>query len=292
MMRTLHGCEGLREILAEACSLGETIAFVPTMGNLHQGHLGLVQRARERSTFVVVSIFVNPFQFGEGEDFERYPRTPDSDLSMLADAGVDLTFLPTVDELYPNGPERATRVEVPELGSILCGHYRPQFFRGVATIVNILLNLVQPHIAVFGEKDYQQLLVIKRMVRDLCLPVEILGVPTVRELDGLAMSSRNHYLSADERQKAPLLYKTLCAARHYISSGRRDYRAIEEQSLESLRADGFEPDYVCVRHADSLAEPNPEDSDLVVMGATWLGAARLIDNIQVRRREAPPRTVC
>lgn len=282
MMRTVYGCEGLRDILTEARTLGKVIAFVPTMGNLHRGHLSLVRRARENADHVVASIFVNPCQFGEGEDFESYPRTPDRDLAMLAEAGVDLSFLPTVSDLYPNGPERATRIEVPELGTILCGRFRPQFFRGVATVVNMLLNLVQPHIAVFGEKDYQQLLVIKQMVRDLCLPVEILGVPTVRETDGLAMSSRNHYLSAEERQRAPLLYKTLCAARDSIEGGRRDFRTIEDQSLESLKADGFRPDYLCVRQAASLAEPDSGDSELVVMGATWLGSARLIDNVQVR----------
>lgn len=282
MMHTLHGCEGLGGVLAKARTAGRRIGFVPTMGNLHQGHLGLVRRAREKADLVVASIFVNPFQFAEGEDFESYPRTPERDLAMLAEAGADLAFLPTVTDLYPNGPARATRIEVPELGTILCGRFRPQFFRGVATVVNILLNMVQPHIAIFGEKDYQQLLVIKQMVRDLRLPVEILGVPTVREVDGLAMSSRNHYLSAEQRQRAPMLYKTLCAARDSIEGGCRDFRAIEDQSLESLKAGGFRPDYLCVRQADSLAEPNPGDCELVVIGATWLGSARLIDNVQVR----------
>jgi pantoate--beta-alanine ligase len=282
MMRTLHGCEGLRGMLVEARSAGSTIGFVPTMGNLHEGHLGLVRRAREKTDFVVASIFVNPFQFAEGEDYESYPRTPERDLAMLTEAGAHLVFLPTVADLYPNGAGRSTRIEVPELGTILCGRFRPQFFRGVATVVNILLNLVQPHVAVFGEKDYQQLLVIKQMVGDLRLPVEVVGVPTVRELDGLAMSSRNHYLSTEQRQRAPMLYKTLCAARDSIMGGCRDFRAIEGQSLESLKAGGFRPDYVCVRQADSLAEPIPGDSELVVMGATWLGPARLIDNVQIR----------
>lgn len=281
-MDTAHTCHVLRDTLLGARAAGRRIGFVPTMGNLHPGHLALVRACLESTDLSVVSIFVNPSQFAEGEDLDNYPRTLEEDVSKLSELGVDLLFLPEASELYPLGPERSARVEVPELGEPLCGQFRPGFFRGVATVVNILLNVVQPDVALFGCKDYQQLLVIERMVRDLRLPVEIAGVPTVRESDGLAMSSRNVYLSDDERRRAPRLYEVLCELRDQMRSGNRDYREMECRGVRILEADGFRPDYLAVRKAANLAMPARGDSELVVLGAVWLGKARLIDNVVVR----------
>lgn len=281
MMNIVSTVPALRDALNSARAAGRRIAFVPTMGNLHEGHLELVRRARDLGEHVVVSIFVNPFQFGEGEDYESYPRTEDADVDKVRALGADLVFTPDAYTLYPEGPENCTRVEVPELGRILCGHFRPVFFRGVTTVVNILFNMVQPDVAVFGEKDYQQLLVVRRMVRDLHMPVEVVGVPTVREPDGLAMSSRNGYLNGDERRRAPTLYETLRSGRAAIQRGDRDYPALEARSLASLEQAGFRPDYFSVRRAFDLESPTPDDGQLVILAAAWLGRARLIDNISV-----------
>ena len=250
---------------------GRRIALVPTMGNLHEGHLALVRRAAELVDATVVSIFVNPSQFSEGEDFTAYPRTFESDLDKLGRLSTDLLFVPEVRDIYPRGPELSTRVEVPELGGILCGASRPTFFRGVATVVNMLLNLVQPHVVLFGEKDYQQLLVVRRMVGDLRLPVEVESVPTVREADGLAMSSRNQYLDSSERARAPRLYASLLEARRALRSGDRDYHAIGLRGMRGLEGAGFRPDYFAVRRAADLGSPEPGGTDLVVLAAAWLG---------------------
>ncbi len=257
------------------------IAFVPTMGNLHAGHLRLVRHARAIADRVVVSIFVNPMQFGPTEDFTRYPRTLEADRAALMEADADLLFVPDVEVVYPRGPEQTTRVEVPGLGDILCGASRPGHFAGVTTVVAKLFNLVQPDTVVFGEKDYQQLVIIRRMVEDLNMPIGIEGIATVREPDGLAMSSRNRYLQAGERATAPHLYQLLCEVRNQLVAGERNYAAVERAALEALARLGFEPDYVSIRRAADLASPGAADQVLRVLGAARLGATRLIDNIGI-----------
>ena len=262
---------------------GEIVSFVPTMGNLHGGHLALVDLARARADRVVVSIFVNPLQFGPEEDYAAYPRTIDDDRSLLVDAGVDALFLPTVDEIYPRGEDQATFVEVPAISDILCGAFRPGHFRGVATVVAKLFNLVQPHLSVFGAKDYQQLAVIRRMTEDLCFPLDIVACPTGREDDGLAMSSRNRYLTESERRLAPRLHAALAAAVARIEAGDDDWAAIQSEASTALAGAGFRPDYFEVRDAVTLAAPADGATELVVLAAAWLGRARLIDNLQVSR---------
>ena len=279
-MQTLRECCALRELLDGPRTQGSRIVLVPTMGNLHEGHLELVRQARDHGDFVVTTIFVNPFQFGPGEDFSSYPRTLAADSEALARCGVDLLLLPAATDIYPQGPEVITRVEVPELGTILCGSWRPTFFRGVATVVNMLLNMVRPDVALFGEKDYQQLLVIRRMVSDLWLPVEIASVATVREPDGLAMSSRNCYLSSTERAIAPVLFSTLHTARDALLGGESDFHAIEQRGMQVLAKAGFRVDYFEVRRAVDLGAPTGEVQDLVILAAGWLGKARLIDNVR------------
>ena len=280
-MKTVTTITELRNQLADWRVRGERIAFVPTMGNLHVGHLHLLTQARRLAPRTVVSIFVNPLQFGPSEDYQAYPRSLEADCVQLAAEGLDALFAPKVGEMYPDGTESMTRVEVPELSRILDGVTRPGHFTGVATVVSKLLNIVQPDVALFGEKDYQQLLVIRRMVADLCLPVEIIGVPTVREADGLAMSSRNTYLSDTERARAPLLYQTLLEAVQRLQHGVDDFAALEAEAVNRLRESGFPPDYSSVRRAPDLAEPTLQDSALIVLGAAWLGKTRLIDNVKM-----------
>lgn len=272
---------GLREQVGRWRAAGERIGFVPTMGSLHAGHLSLLDAARARAGRVVASIFVNPLQFGPGEDFERYPRTPADDLRLLEGAGCDLLFRPEVAEIYPDNGRSATKVSVPHLSGILCGAHRPGHFDGVATVVARLFGIVQPDVAVFGEKDYQQLAIIRRMVADLALPVEIIGAPTVRASDGLAMSSRNLYLTADERTLAPRLQGTLRSLAARIAGGERDFTALAVQGMQQLREAGFEPDYLEVRDAATLEPPAPSAGHLVLLAAARLGRARLIDNILV-----------
>lgn len=259
----------------------ERIGFVPTMGNLHAGHLRLVDVARQHCDKVVVSIFVNPMQFGAGEDYARYPRTLEADQAQLEERNVDVLFLPEVDSMYPHGYQQTTFVEVPGLSSGLEGSQRPGHFRGVATIVNKLFNIVQPDVAVFGEKDFQQLLVIRRMVHDLDMPIEILGETTVREADGLAMSSRNQYLSAQERQQAACLYETLQYVRERLLANGVDPTDLEQDAIMRLEKQGFSPDYVAIRHSETLQEPKSPSDTLVILAAARLGATRLIDNLRV-----------
>jgi len=280
-MQTTAAIHDVRAAIKTWRQAGARVAFVPTMGNLHEGHLQLVRRARDRAERVVVSIFVNPMQFGPGEDFSRYPRTPQDDQNSLAAEGVDMVFMPSIDTIYARGPEDATRVEVPGVSEGLCGDHRPGHFTGVATVVACLFNLVQPDVAIFGEKDYQQLAVIRRMVEDLCWPIEIEGVATVREADGLAMSSRNRYLTAAERERAPLLYRTLCAVAERLRGGNRHYAELEAEALKSLELAGFVPEYVAIRDADSLGPPERGENARVVLVAARLGATRLIDNLRV-----------
>ena len=262
---------------------GQRVAFVPTMGNLHAGHMSLIEMARRHGERFVASIFVNPMQFGPNEDFAHYPRTPRADENMLAAAGCDLMFMPDVTEIYPAGPAGSTRVEIAPLSRILEGEYRPGHFEGVTTVVAKLFNIVQPEVAVFGEKDFQQLTVIRRMVADLCLPVEIIGAPTVRESDGLAMSSRNQYLTPAERQLAPGIFATLENATRRVASGEGDFAAIERAGIESLTAAGLRPDYFSIRNAEDLSPPHADTRHLVVLTAVRMSRARLIDNLQVSR---------
>lgn len=270
----------LRQHLAPWHSQGESLALVPTMGNLHQGHLRLVQEARAAAKRLVVSIFVNPLQFGAGEDFERYPRTLEQDCALLAEAGVDLVFAPSEADLYPGGREGLIQVQMPGLGDDLCGRSRPGHFNGVATVVAKLFNLVQPHLAFFGRKDFQQFLVIRRLVADLNFPVEVRAVDIVREVDGLAMSSRNQYLSSVERQQAPLLYQTLQGLVLALEQGGQAAELLPK-ALEALKAQGFRPDYLELRRAMDLGQVEAGDSQgLVLLVAAWLGNTRLLDNLE------------
>jgi len=280
-MRTLASVEDVRKAINDWRLAGERIAFVPTMGDLHQGHLQLVRHALTRAPHVVASIFVNPTQFGPGEDFDAYPRTLESDQDKLQQEGAELLFAPSIETLYPGGAEDTTRVDVPQVSRGLCDDFRPGHFAGVATVVARLFNLVQPDIAVFGEKDYQQLAVIRRMVRDLCWPIEIDGVPTVREADGLAMSSRNRYLSADERQLAPVLYQTLCEVAEQVRAQQQPCRALERQAMQKLEQAGFSPEYVSIRHAETLQPVETGEMPVRVLAAARLGKARLIDNVSL-----------
>ena len=281
-MRTLNRIADLRALVQGWRMAGETIAFVPTMGNLHAGHASLLAAAHHHGRRVVASVFVNPLQFGPTEDYAAYPRTPDEDAALLAAQGVDALLLPTVEEMYPRGIVTSTVVDVPGISDILCGAFRPGHFRGVATVVVKLLNLVQPDTAIFGEKDYQQLTIIRRAVEDLCLPVRIIGAPTVRAGDGLALSSRNRYLDDGERAIAPELYRALDHARQRLMAGETDITSIEIEGLESLRAVGFRPDYFEIRTAGTLDRPQGREVGVVVLAAARLRRARLIDNVQCR----------
>lgn len=278
-MRTVHRVSELQSELAEWRARRESIALVPTMGNLHSGHLSLVRKARELGECVVVSVFVNPLQFGPNEDFERYPRTLDADRQLLTEAGADLLFAPAVQDVYPTGYPPVTTVKVGgTVTGILDGHFRPGHFEGVTTVVNILFNLVRPDVAVFGEKDWQQLQVIRRMVADLGMPLRIVGAETLRDPDGLALSSRNQYLDARERQLAPRLQAALRAIAAAIESGRRDFEALCAEQWAQLEAAGFKPQYLEVRAPD-LATPAAEARNLVLLAAAYLGKTRLIDNL-------------
>ncbi len=282
-MRVVHTNDEVRDQVARWRAGGGRIALVPTMGNLHAGHMRLVEHAMARAEHVVVSLFVNPTQFAPGEDFESYPRTFEADAGRLREAGVDLLYAPQAAELYPYGTERALRVEVPALADMLCGEHRPGHFTGVATVVAKLFSLITPDLAVFGEKDYQQLLLARRLAEELLMPVTVEGVPTVREPDGLAMSSRNRYLDADERARAPELYRTLQAvAQRARAAGADSPACLEREALERLRAHGFRPEYVSIRRAEDLGEPRPRDRAWVVLVAARLGRARLIDNLTFR----------
>ncbi|MGP2665449.1 pantoate--beta-alanine ligase [Serratia nevei] len=260
---------------------GKRIALVPTMGNLHDGHMTLVDEARARADVVVVSIFVNPMQFDRPDDLARYPRTLQEDSEKLTRRGVDLVFAPAPAAVYPQGLEQQTYVDVPGISSILEGASRPGHFRGVSTIVSKLFNLVQPDLACFGEKDYQQLALIRKMVADMGYDIDIVGVPTVRAKDGLALSSRNGYLTAEERKIAPQLSKIMNALAQQLANGERHVEELLEQTAEQLRTAGFTPDELFIRDADSLQPLTVDSQQAVVLMAAWLGKARLIDNQQV-----------
>jgi pantoate--beta-alanine ligase len=280
-METITRIHTMRECVAAWRRKNQRVALAPTMGNLHQGHVSLVARAQQLADKVVVSAFVNPLQFGPAEDFDNYPRTIEHDTQALQQLSADAMFHPGAVEMYPMGHGRSTLVDVPELSGILCGAYRPGHFAGVATVVTKLLNIVRPEVAVFGEKDYQQLVIVRRLVMDLCLPVEIESVPTVRDHDGLALSSRNRFLSPAERNAAPKLYLALKAAAQRIQEGDRDYQDIEQSGMRALQAAGFEPQYFAIRQANDLQPLRQTSRELVILAAAVLGKTRLIDNLRV-----------
>jgi pantoate--beta-alanine ligase len=282
-MDTVTTVAAVREQVRRWRSEGRRVAFVPPMGNLHAGHLSLIEAARRHGERFIASIFVNPMQFGPNEDYAQYPRTPTKDADMLTAAGCNLMFMPDVAEIYPNGSERATRVDVPSLSRVLDGEIRPGHFEGVSTIVATLFHIVEPDVAIFGEKDFQQLTIIRRMVADLCMAVEIVGAPTVRDSDGLAMSSRNQYLTPAEREVAPRIYQALQAAANRLQAGDTEFSSIERTGVQALTTAGMKPDYFSVRRAQDLGAPAPDTTHLVVLTAARLGKARLIDNIQVRK---------
>ena len=281
-MKTETTISGLRAALRAARKADKSIALVPTMGNLHDGHIALVKNAKRCADLVVTSIFVNPTQFGANEDFDKYPRTLTADSALLADANCNLLFAPDAQEMYPDGRQQSTTVSISGITDMLCGPSRPGHFSGVATVISKLFNIVQPDMALFGEKDYQQLAVIRRLTRELCFPVEIVGVPTVRAADGLALSSRNNFLTADERKLAPQLFQTLGNLRTAISNGQRDYAMLSAAGLAHLEKCGFIPDYLEIRRQD-LAAAGPDDKALVILVAAKLGATRLIDNLAFER---------
>ena len=282
-MQVVHTAAALRAAL-----VGQTgTAFVPTMGNLHAGHVSLVELAKQHGQPVVASIFVNPLQFGAGEDFERYPRTLESDCDKLAAAGCDLVFAPDVAELYPVA--QTFTVQPPEsLANDLCGAFRPGHFAGVATVVLKLFNLVQPHVAVFGKKDFQQLHVIRALAEQFNLPIDIVAGDTLREPDGLAMSSRNAYLGTSERIQAAQLQRELAATVAAVEAGERDFEALAATAARHLKMAGWRVDYVALRDAATLQAPTPASTRLVVLGAAWLGNTRLIDNLDFSYPAASP----
>lgn len=275
-MQIIHSIQALRAWRAQH----NNVAFVPTMGNLHAGHLALVNQARQRADQVVVSIFVNPLQFGVNEDYSRYPRTLTQDAELLREAEADVVFAPSVDELFPI-PQRY-HVEPPPIANELCGAFRPGHFRGVATIVMKLFNIVQPEIALFGKKDYQQLAIIRGMVADFALPVEIIAGDTIRATDGLALSSRNGFLNEAERKAAPQLYQELLEIRNRVLDGAQDFNQLEQSAQDRLAAQGWRVDYIAIRTPE-LTSPDINSRRLVILAAAYLGRTRLIDNIEIER---------
>lgn len=280
-MITVSRIKDLRAAIQQQKLARKRVAFVPTMGNLHAGHISLVKRAHEMADYVVTSIFVNPLQFGAHEDLDKYPRTLDADKAQLVNAGNHVLYTPTTTQIYPKGLDQHTKVIVPGITESHCGASRPGHFTGVSTVVNILFNLVQPDIALFGEKDFQQVAVIRKMVKDLGLPIQIETVATMREASGLAMSSRNGYLSAAEKQVAAKLYKLLTETGKQIEQGQRDYKALIQNGKETLTAAGFEVDYLSIAQSETLAPAKPDDLDITLLVAAKLGTTRLIDNISV-----------
>ena len=283
-MRLVENISEMKELSLKALSSNRTVGFVPTMGYLHEGHLSLVRIAREKCELLVASIFVNPTQFVEGEDYDSYPRDMELDMQLLDKEGVDLVFLPRIEEMYPE--DYSTFVEVEDLTSVLCGASRPGHFRGVTTVVVKLLNIVRPHFAVFGDKDYQQAIVVRRMVRDLNIDTDIVMGPTVREEDGLAMSSRNLYLNDKERSDATILYRSLLKGKKMVASGTADASEVKLAVRKMIEEkDTARVDYVSVVHPERLKELQRIDDEAVIVVAARFGKARLIDNIRVSRKE-------
>ncbi|MFY8350310.1 pantoate--beta-alanine ligase [Pseudoalteromonas sp. SSM20] len=280
-MQTVSNVSQLRSKIKSWKQEGLTVAFVPTMGNLHAGHFSLVDKAKQIADKVVVSIFVNPMQFGKNEDLDKYPRTLIDDQNGLIEHGADLLFTPTVETIYPKGLEAQSYIDVPGVSEGHCGASRPGHFRGVATIVNKLFNLVQPDIACFGEKDFQQLAVIRTMVEDLSMPIEIIGVATKREESGLAMSSRNGYLSETEKQQASALYQIMLNAENALKAGELSIAEVTEQAHLAIVQNGFKLDYFNICNASTLQPASNDDTNLVILVAAFLANVRLIDNLQV-----------
>lgn len=283
-MEIIHHAQTLREKIAQLRAANKRIALVPTMGNLHAGHLSLVEQAKQAADVVVTSIFVNPTQFGVNEDFDRYPRTLEQDALLLKQAGNHIIFAPDVKTMYPNGMPPLIEVHAPLLDSLLCGASRPGHFTGVATIVSKLFNLVMPDVAIFGEKDFQQLLVIRQLVSELAFPIEIIGAPILREQNGLAMSSRNQYLTDEQREWAGKIYQQLCISKHWLLTEPDPLGGMTlhcQQAAETLDRLGFQTDYYEVRRQSDLQLPQAEDKSLVILVAAKLGETRLIDNLVV-----------
>ena len=283
-MQTVHTIADVQTFVSARRAEGLRIGFVPTMGNLHGGHLTLVEKAKQHCDVVVVSIYVNPLQFGPNEDYDSYPRTIEQDQQLLTEHGVDLLYTASTSEIYPEGSDNHTHITVDVLDDMHCGSTRPGFFRGVATVVTKLFNIVRPDIAVFGEKDFQQLTVIRKMVSDLCLPIEIIGVPIAREATGLAMSSRNGYLSTQERHEiAPALYRCLAEAQTKIQAGETDFDLLRRNAFAKMAEAGFKPDYFNICNPQTLLPATHNEQSLVILAAGYLGKARLIDNVYFER---------
>jgi len=280
-MKTFHTVNGLREALRQERRAGKRIGFVPTMGNLHAGHIALIEQARESCDVVVCSIFVNALQFGLNEDWDKYPRTFQADSAKLVAAGCDYLFNPEDREMYPNGLDTQSRVICPTMTDVLCGASRPGHFEGVTTVVTKLFNIVQPDQAIFGIKDYQQLAVIRRMSEDLCMAVDIVGAPIHREPDGLAMSSRNSYITAEERANVTVLHDSLMAIATALKAGEKDFADLEQRAMEAIAKAGFKPDYLSISNSKTLEPAADDDRELTVLGAMFTRAARLIDNTSV-----------
>jgi pantoate--beta-alanine ligase len=280
-MQTIVKLEQLRKTVRALRQDNKTIGMVATMGNLHDGHIALVEQAQEYCDIVVATIFINPLQFGSGEDLEKYPKTLQADKDRLQAAGCQLLFAPTDQEVYPHGRDNQTIVEVPATSNLYCGSSRPGHFQGVATVVCKLYAMVQPDIAIFGEKDYQQLHIIRQMTQDLSIDVKVIGSPTKRNAEGLALSSRNGYLTDDERNRATALHKSLQTAKTQLEDGFADFPLLCEQAQQSLENAGFQRDYFVIANADTLMLAQPGDKKLVILAAAFIGAARLIDNQQV-----------
>ena len=280
-MQSITEIKSLRSQIKAWRQAGLSVAFVPTMGNLHRGHFSLVEKAKTLADKVVVSIFVNPMQFGANEDLDNYPRTLSEDKQGLAELGTDIVFTPSVSTIYPNGLGEQSFVDVPGVSLGYCGGSRPGHFKGVATVVTKLFNLVQPDYACFGEKDFQQLQVIKTMARDLSMPVEIIGVPTMREVSGLAMSSRTGYLSAEQKTTATALFKALGQCAEQLKLGNKDFTSLKTHAKQSLEQAGLKPDYFEIAQRDTLKTATLDDNHFVILAAAFLGSVRLIDNMQV-----------
>ena len=281
-MLVIHSIQELQARLAEYRQAGRSIGLVPTMGNLHQGHLQLVITAQQHADVVMVSLFVNPTQFGANEDLDSYPRTFQDDVNKLEALDTDILFAPTVDEIYPLGGDNTSHVHVPDITTVLCGASRPGHFDGVTTVVNKLFNISRADTAVFGEKDWQQLAVIRRMVIDLNMPINIVGEPIVREADGLAMSSRNGYLSAEQRQLAPALNRCLQDMETALMSGNREFDSLKEAAITTLNAQGFQVDYLDILDPLTLTESTVDDPAFIILVAAFVGDTRLIDNLHIQ----------
>ena len=282
-MLVVRTVKELQKELSQCQQTSQSIALVPTMGNLHDGHLQLVKTAQKHADVVVVTLFVNPTQFGANEDLDSYPRTFQDDCDKLEALKTNILFAPSIDEIYPLGGNNTSHVHVPNITNVLCGASRPGHFDGVTTIVCKLFNMTRADVAIFGEKDYQQLAVIRRMVKDLNIPINIIGEPIVRESDGLAMSSRNGYLSKEERILAPRLHQILQGIKQHVLDGSTDYEIIESHAKKDLIEAGFKPDYLHIYHHNELRPATKEDKELVIVAAAFLGSTRLIDNLHINR---------